>query len=209
MQGWQTIVKRGKFITFEGIDGAGKTTHLAWFADRLRAGGKMVRVTREPGGTAVGERLRELLLQEPMDAETEALLMFAARQEHIAKVIRPSIEAGEWVVCDRFTDATMAYQGGGRGIALERLAALEKWVQGDLQPDLTLLFDVSVECAIARLDRSRARDRFEEEQTSFFERVRAVYLQRQAASPQRIRLVKADVSVENVREQLEVIMTSI
>ncbi len=201
-------MKRGRFITFEGIDGAGKTTHIDWMASLLRARGKTVRVTREPGGTQIGERLRELLLQEQMNADTESLLMFAARQEHLAQVILPAIESGEWVVCDRFTDATMAYQGGGRGISLERLAVLEKWVHGDLQPDLTLLFDIPVEKALERLDQARPRDRFEQEQMAFFERVRAAYLQRQAAFPRRVRLVRADESVLSVRQQLEEILLS-
>lgn len=201
-------MKRGKLITFEGIDGAGKTTHLGWFADRLRASGKTVRVTREPGGTQLGERLRELLLREQMDADTESLLLFAARREHLAQVILPAIESGDWVVCDRFTDATMAYQGGGRGISLERLVVLENWVHGDFQPDLTLLFDIPVEAALSRLDQSRPRDRFEQEQRAFHERVRAAYLQRQAAFPQRIRLVQADQPVPSVREQLQDILVS-
>jgi dTMP kinase len=204
-----SAVDRGKFITFEGLDGAGKTTHLDWFADQLRARGKTVRVTREPGGTRLGERLRELLLQERMQPDTEALLMFAARQEHLAEVIVPALKAGEWVVCDRFTDATMAYQGGGREIPLERLAVLERWVQGDLQPDLTLLLDVPVTSALARLDRVRPRDRFEQEQVAFFERVRTAYLLRQAAFPQRIRLVKADEPIAEVRKALETLLISI
>jgi dTMP kinase len=207
--GGDSGVKRGKFITFEGLDGAGKTTHLDWFADLLRARGKTVRVTREPGGTRLGERLRELLLQERMHPDTEALLMFAARREHLAEVILPALEAGDWVVCDRFTDATMAYQGGGRQIPLERLTVLERWVQGDLQPDLTLLFDVPVASALARLDGVRTRDRFEQEQLAFFERVRTAYLQRHAAFPQRIRLVKADEPISEVRKALEPILISI
>jgi dTMP kinase len=204
-----SAVDRGKFITFEGLDGAGKTTHLDWFADLLRARGKTVRVTREPGGTRLGERLRELLLQERMQPDTEALLMFAARQEHLAEVIVPALKAGEWVVCDRFTDATMAYQGGGRDIPLERLAVLERWVQGDLRPDLTLLFDVPVASALARLDLVRPRDRFEQEQVAFFERVRTAYLLRQAAFPQRIRLVKADEPIAEVRKALETLLITV
>lgn len=204
-----SAVDRGKFITFEGLDGAGKTTHLDWFAELLRARGKTVRVTREPGGTRLGERLRELLLQERMQPDTEALLMFAARQEHLAEVIVPALKAGEWVVCDRFTDATMAYQGGGRDIPLERLAVLERWVQGDLRPDLTLLFDVPVASALARLDLVRPRDRFEQEQVAFFERVRTAYLLRQAAFPQRIRLVKADEPIAEVRKALETLLITV
>jgi dTMP kinase len=203
------IVERGKFITLEGLDGAGKTTHIGWLADHLRRRGRTVLVTREPGGTPLGERLRELLLHEPMHAETEALLMFAGRQEHLRAVIIPALDAGQWVVCDRFTDATMAYQGGGRGIPLDRLAILENWVQGKLQPDLTLLFDVPVATALSRLPRDQTRDRFEQEQTAFFERVRAAYRQRFQASFGRVRLVDGDASVEHIRALLEVIMLSI
>lgn len=202
-------MKRGKFITLEGLDGAGKTTHIGWLADELRRRGKMVRVTREPGGTPLGEQLRDLILSEPMYAETEALLMFAGRQEHLRAVILPALDAGQWVVCDRFTDATMAYQGGGRGIALERLVILESWVQENLQPDLTLLFDVPVATALARLPRSQTRDRFEQEQAAFFERVRAVYRQRLKESPARMRLVKGEESVEKIRASLETIILSI
>lgn len=202
-------MNRGKFITLEGLDGAGKTTHLDWFADQLRLRGKTVRVTREPGGTPLGERLRDLLLHEPMHADTEALLMFAGRQEHLHAVIIPALEIGEWVVCDRFTDATMAYQGGGRGIPLERLAVLEHWVHGTLQPDLTLLFDVPVTTALERLRGGATPDRFEQEQAAFFERVRASYQQRLEASRARMRLVKADEPIENVRAELEDILVSL
>jgi dTMP kinase len=167
---------RGKFITLEGVDGAGKSTHVSWIADRLREGGRKVIVTREPGGTPVGERLRELLLSEPMHLETETMLMFAARREHLACVIVPALEAGTWVLSDRFTDATFAYQGGGRGLSFERIAVLEQWVQGTLQPDLTLYFDLPVAIARQRLAASsNAPDRFEQEGTAFFERVRTAF----------------------------------
>lgn len=199
-------MEKGKFITLEGLDGAGKTTHLEWLADQLRLRGKTVLVTREPGGTALGERLRDVLLHEPMHPDTEALLMFAARREHLHRVILPALEAGTWVLCDRFTDATMAYQGGGRGIPLDRLAVLERWVQRDLQPDLTLFFDVPVSVALARLQNGRRADRFEQEQASFFERVRSVYLRRTEEFPTRMRLVTGDKSQENVRKQLEDIL---
>lgn len=202
-------MERGRFITLEGLDGAGKTTHVGWLADHLRTRGRTVLVTREPGGTPLGERLRELLLHEPMHAETEALLMFAGRQEHLRAVIVPALDAGQWVVCDRFTDATMAYQGGGRGISLDRLAILENWVQGNLQPDLTLFFDVPVATALSRLPRDQTRDRFEQEQTAFFERVRAAYQQRFQSSPGRVRLVKGDEAVENIRASLEKILLSV
>jgi dTMP kinase len=199
-------MEKGKFITLEGLDGAGKTTHLEWLADQLRLRGKTILVTREPGGTALGERLRDVLLHEPMHPDTEALLMFAARREHLHRVILPALEAGTWVLCDRFTDATMAYQGGGRAIPLDRLAVLERWVQGDLQPDLTLFFDVPVSVALARLQNGRRADRFEQEQAAFFERVRAVYMQRTEEFPTRMRLVTGDKSQENVRKQLEDIL---
>ncbi|HSQ03606.1 MAG TPA: dTMP kinase, partial [Burkholderiales bacterium] len=153
-------MSRGKFITLEGIDGAGKSTHIAVVAEHLRARAKEVVVTREPGGTPLGEKLRDLLLSQPMHIETETLLMFAARREHIAQVIAPALAAGRWVLSDRFTDATYAYQGAGRGMARDKLALLERWVQAGLQPDLTLVFDVPVEVAAQRLSGSR-RDRFE------------------------------------------------
>lgn len=169
----------GKFITFEGIDGAGKSTHLAWFAQQLEARlapqGRKVVVTREPGGTPLGERLREVLLHERMHLETEALLMFASRREHIAEVIQPALERGDWVISDRFTDATFAYQGGGRGLAIERLEALEQWVQQGLQPTKTLLFDLAPEIAAARLADARTPDKFEAESAQFFVRTRAEY----------------------------------
>ncbi len=162
---------RGKFITFEGIDGAGKTTHLAWFRDRLEEKvaptGRSVVVTREPGGTKLGEALREILLHQGMDLETEALLMFAARREHLAQVIEPSLARGDWVLSDRFTDATFAYQGGGRGLPRDKLEALERWVQGGFQPDLTVLFDVPPDTASARRVAARSPDRFEGESDAF------------------------------------------
>ena len=195
---------RGKFITLEGVDGAGKSTHLAWIAERLRARGHDVVVTREPGGTPLGERLRELLLSEPMHIDTETMLMFAARREHLARVIAPALEAGCWVLSDRFTDATYAYQGGGRGLSSDGIAALERWVHGDLQPDLTLYFDLSVEAARQRLAASESTpDRFEREAAGFFERVRSTYLERAAAHPQRIRVIDAAEPLDNVKNALE------
>lgn len=202
-------MEKGKFITLEGLDGAGKSTHVDWLAEQLRTCGKTVVVTREPGGTRLGERLRELLLREPMHPETEALLVFAARQEHLRTVIQPALEGGEWVLCDRFTDATMAYQGGGRGVPLDRLAVLEHWVQGDFQPDLTIFFDVPVSVALKRLEGVRTADRFEQEEAAFFERVRAAYLQRASRFPARIRGIKGDQSLENVRKLLEDIVRTI
>lgn len=193
----------GKFITFEGVDGAGKSTHIAAFADRLRQLGKNVITTREPGGTALGEKLRELLLHEAMHLETEALLMFAARREHVAQVIAPSLARGDWVISDRFTDATFAYQGGGRGLSIEKLTQLEHWVHGDMQPDLTLLFDVPLEVARERLQKSRDLDKFEQEQEDFFVRVRQVYLQRAAQFPKRIRVIDSTKPIDQISREVQ------
>lgn len=192
----------GKFITFEGIDGAGKSTHIAFVAELLRAQGKQVVVTREPGGTPLGEKLRELLLHEKMHLETEALLMFASRREHLAQVIEPALTRGDWVISDRFTDATFAYQGGGRKLALNKLAALEQWVHPHLQPDLTLLFDVPLEVARARLDATRELDKFEQEKADFFEATRSEYLRRAAEFPQRFRIIDATRSIPAIQDEL-------
>lgn len=201
---------RGRFITLEGLDGAGKSTHLVWLVDALRARGKTVVQTREPGGTPLGEKLRALLLADSMHLETEALLMFAARREHIAEVIEPALARGDWVVCDRFTDASFAYQGGGRGLAREKLAILEEWVQSGLQPDLTLMFDVPTEVARNRVNgMGRDLDRFEREKAEFFERVRNEYLARAAASKTRIRVVDASRSVEDIHSSLEEIIATL
>jgi dTMP kinase len=197
---------RGRFITLEGIDGAGKSTHIPWIAEYLGAHGRVVRVTREPGGTPLGERLRALLLdpQQRVSAETEALLMFAARNEHLRLVVVPALERGEWVLCDRFTDATFAYQGGGRGIAAERLETLERWVQGEMQPDLTLYFDVPTEVARGRLDAVRSADRFEREHAEFFERVREGYLTRARRFAHRIRIIDSAVAPADVQHALRI-----
>lgn len=201
---------RGKFITLEGVDGAGKSTHLDWIARRIEAAGNKVVVTREPGGTPLGEELRRLLLTLPMHLETETLLMFAARREHLDQVIVPALAAGNWVLCDRFTDATFAYQGGGRGLELSRIESMEHWVHGGLQPDLTLVFDLSVdEAKRRRMASTAAPDRFEQEGLDFFARVRAVYLARAARFPGRIRLIDAGQTVESVRKTLEEIITTI
>lgn len=198
---------RGRFITLEGLDGAGKSTHLQWLVARLREAGHVVVQTREPGGTPLGEKLRALLLSEPMHIETEALLMFAARREHIAGVIEPSLDRGHWVVCDRFTDASFAYQGGGRGLDRGKLQQLERWVQGGLQPDLTLLFDLPTGVACARVaGMNRELDRFEREKEAFFERVRAEYLARATENPGRIQVVDAARSVADIQKQLEEII---
>jgi dTMP kinase len=198
---------RGRFITFEGIDGAGKSTHVESVAQRLRAAGRSVVVTREPGGTAIGERLRALLLSEPMSARTETLLMFAAREEHLAGLIRPALAAGRWVLCDRFTDATYAYQHGGRELPRACIAALEQWVHPDLQPDLTLLFDVAPAVARARAGAARRPDRFEAERTEFFERVRAAYLERAKEAPERIRVIDGLGAIEQIRARIDGFLT--
>lgn len=196
-------MNRGKFITFEGIDGAGKSSHIAGATESLRARGLTVVSTREPGGTPLGEKLRELLLHEAMHLETEAMLMFAARREHLAQVIEPALARGDWVVCDRFSDATYAYQGGGRGLDKEKFAQLEQWVHGHLQPDLTLLFDLPPAVARERIAAQvRDLDRFEQERTDFHDRVRLAYLER-AAAAQRIRVINADQSLESIKKLIE------
>lgn len=193
---------RGRFITFEGIDGAGKSTHIGWVTALLEAAGKTVASSREPGGTALGEKLRDLLLHEKMDLETEALLMFASRREHIAQVIEPALARGDWVLSDRFTDASFAYQGGGRGMDRGKLEALERWVHPHLQPDLTLLFDVPLAVARARLDATRALDKFEQEEADFFARCRNEYLRRAAQFPERIVVVDSTRTIDEVRDTL-------
>ena len=199
----------GKFITFEGIDGAGKSTHLAYVADLLRARGRQVVVTREPGGTPLGEKLRELLLREKMHLETEALLMFASRREHLAQVIEPALQRGEWVISDRFTDATFAYQGGGRKLPLDKLETLERWVHPHLQPDLTLLFDVPLDVARQRLDATRTLDKFEQEREDFFLATRDEYLRRAAQFPARFRVIDSTRPIGAIQEELQQIIASI
>lgn len=201
---------KGKFITFEGIDGAGKSSHVEWMAEALRQRGRIVHVTREPGGTQLGERLRELLLNEPMHLETETLLMFAARREHLARVIEPALARGEWVVCDRFSDATYAYQGGGRGLDRAKFLALEHWVHEHLQPDLTLLFDLPLDVARERIVlANRVLDKFEQERADFHERVRQAYLERAHSSPGRFRVIDANRALADIRKTLENIVSSI
>lgn len=192
-----------KFITFEGVDGAGKSTHIAWFAETLGKRGHEVVVTREPGGTQLGEQLRDILLNRPMSIGTEALLMFAARLEHIDQVIKPGLRAGKWVISDRFSDASFAYQGCGRGLSWEKLSQLEQWVHPDLQPDLTLYFDIPVDVARQRLANNVSLDRFEQEQADFFERVRAGYHKRVQEHPQRYAVIDAAQNIDNVKHQLE------
>jgi dTMP kinase len=197
--------KFGRFITVEGIEGAGKSSHIEAMRAHLEACGIKVRLTREPGGAPVSESIRQLLLDPGnlgMDADTELLLVFAARAEHLAKVIRPSLEAGEWVLCDRFTDATYAYQGGGRGIEASRIAALEDWVQGKLRPDLVVLLDIDPEVGLARAASRSDKDRFEQEDAAFFHRVRRVYLDRAAAVPKRYRVIDSSGERDSVRERI-------
>jgi dTMP kinase len=204
---------RGKFITFEGIDGAGKTTHLGWFRDRLEQKvaptGRGVVMTREPGGTKLGESLRDILLHQSMDLETEALMMFAARREHLAQVIEPALARGDWVLSDRFTDATFAYQGGGRGLPRDKLEALERWVQGGFQPDLTVLFDVPPDTASERRSAARAPDRFESESDAFFTRTRAEYLRRAEEAPYRFAIIDSTRSIADIQKQLEELIVSL
>ena len=204
---------RGRFITLEGVDGAGKSTHAVWLTEQLAAQGRKVTATREPGGTPLGEELRKMLLHVPMTHDTEALLMFAARREHVEQVIRPALARGDWVVCDRFTDATYAYQGGGHGVPFARIAELESWVHGDCQPDLTLLFDVSTAVSRARLTRAEANgrtlDKFEAERQDFFERVRAAYLARAAAMPARFRVIDSARPIAEVRAELTAVLAGL
>lgn len=202
-------VIRGRFITLEGGEGAGKSTNLEAIRTRLENAGIPLLVTREPGGTPLGERIRELLLNpdnRDLNSDAELLLMFAARAQHLHQVIEPALARGTWVLCDRFTDATYAYQGGGRGIARERIQILESWVQQDFQPDLTLLFDVPVEVGLARAGKRGELDRFEQEQSAFFEQVRAAYLERAAQAPQRFRVINAGLELDAVQQQLNTIL---
>jgi dTMP kinase len=198
--------ERGRFVTLEGVDGAGKSTHAPWIAEAIRTQGHRVTMTREPGGTPLGEQLRDVLLRMPMTHDTEALLMFAARREHVEQVIRPALARGDWIVCDRFTDATYAYQGGGHGVSRARIAELEHFVHSDCQPDLTILFDVPLAVSRERLQRAQtaghALDKFESEQQDFFQRVRDAYLERAAADPARFRVVDSSRPVPEVRAEL-------
>ncbi|OFA07653.1 dTMP kinase [Duganella phyllosphaerae] len=195
-----------KFLTFEGIDGAGKSTHIAFVSKYLQDRGIDLVSSREPGGTQLGEKLRELVLHETMHLETEALLMFASRREHIAQVIAPALARGAWVISDRFTDASFAYQGGGRGMDLAKLDALEQWVHPHLQPDLTLLFDVPLDVARARLDATRTLDKFEQEKTDFFAATRNEYLRRAGQFPQRFRLIDSTRTIAEIEVELASIL---
>lgn len=202
-------MKPGKFITLEGVDGAGKSTHLDYLACKIRERGVELAVTREPGGTLLGEKLRAMLLNDPMQPDTELMLMYAARAEHVATFIKPALARGAWVLSDRFADASHAYQCGGRGIDAGRLQVLEDWTLAGFKPDLTLLFDISAEAAEARRAQARAADRFEQEQAAFFTRVREAYLLRARSEPGRIRVIDAACSIESIRAELDRIMESL
>lgn len=202
----------GLFITLEGPEGAGKSTNREYLAERLREQGIDVLLTREPGGTPLAERIRELLLDpsdEPMAADTELLLVFAARAQHLQQIIRPALAKGSVVLCDRFTDATYAYQGGGRGLSIERIAQLEQFVQGELRPDLTLIFDLPVEIGLARAAARGRLDRFEQEGRGFFEAVRQAYLQRAEQAPQRYRVLDAGQTLAQVQADIDVLLPSL
>jgi dTMP kinase len=201
--------KRGKFITLEGMDGAGKSTHIPTIIAALKARGIEVVSTREPGGTRLGEQLRALLLHDAMHAETETLLMFAARREHIETVITPALKRGAYVLSDRFTDATYAYQCGAKGVSASKIKQLEKWVQGKLQPDLTLLFDVPVEISMKRLITAREPDKFEREDAKFFEKLRSAYLTRAEENPTRFRVIDANQALDKVKVIVENIVSTI
>ncbi|NYT36708.1 dTMP kinase [Allopusillimonas soli] len=194
--------QRGCFITLEGLDGAGKSTHVQWLVEHLRASGRQVLSTREPGGTALGEQLRDILLHTPMEVHTETLLMFAARSEHTRTVILPALRQGIWVVCDRYTDASYAYQGGGRGLGAAAIQQLELWALEGLAPDRSWLFDVPLDVARQRLSAAREPDRFERQGAAFFERTRQAYLVRAAEQPERLRIIDSTQTIDDIRGQL-------
>jgi len=196
-------IVRGKFITLEGMDGAGKSTHIPDIIKLLELKGVEVISTREPGGTLLGEQLRTILLNEAMHPETETLLMFAARREHISQIIEPALARGAWVLSDRFTDATYAYQSGGRGVLANKVIELEAWVQGDLQPDLTLLFDVPVEVSVARLASARTPDKFERESAEFFTKIRNAYLDRANKNPNRFCVINSNQALDDVKVEVK------
>lgn len=200
---------RGKFITLEGMDGAGKSTHIPDIIKLLELKGVEVISTREPGGTLLGEQLRTILLNEAMHPETETLLMFAARREHISQIIEPALARGAWVLSDRFTDATYAYQSGGRGVLANKVIELEAWVQGDLQPDLTLLFDVPVEVSVARLASARAPDKFERESAEFFTKIRNAYLDRANKNPNRFCMINSNQALDDVKVEVKNVISTL
>ena len=205
-------MERGKFITIDGVEGAGKSTQITFICDYLKAKGVNVILTREPGGTDVGEKIRTLLLSNStgkMHADTELMLMFAARNEHIQNKIMPALKQGDWVLSDRFTDASYAYQGGGRGLDVERIAQLEQWVLQDFTPDMTLLLDVPVEIGMSRVESRGKKDRIELEATDFFNRVRQAYIDRSEQFPERIKLIDSSQTVEHTKQQIKVVLDSL
>jgi dTMP kinase len=204
------MIASPRFITLEGIDGAGKSTHIGWLTETLRQRGVNVVVTREPGGTALGEQWRDQLLHETMTRETQTLLMFAARSEHLAQVIRPALARGDWVLCDRFTDATYAYQGGGHGVSTDTITHLAHWLHGDCMPDVTLLFDVPLEVSQERLQKTeKTLDRFEREPDDFMQRVREAYLELARQMPQRYRVIDGRKSIDAIRNELRGILDTL
>jgi dTMP kinase len=206
------MMTRGKFITIEGVEGAGKSTQLAYIEDAIKQAGIDLVITREPGGTALGEEIRELLLRprdEGMSERAELLLMFAARAEHLSRVIMPALEHGQWVLCDRFTDATYAYQGGGRGLDMELIGQLEHLVQGELRPDMTVYLDVSIEVGMQRARQRGELDRFEQEDMDFFNRVRQTYLDRAEALPDIYQVIDASVGLVEVQRQIDEVLAGL
>ncbi len=201
--------RKGRFITFEGIDGAGKSTHISFVSRLLSQAGIDNILTREPGGTPLGEKLREILLHQKMYPSTEALLMFAARQEHLEQVIYPALERGTWVISDRFSDASFAYQGYGKGLSLHKLEKLESWVQDNFQPDLTLLFDLQPEIAERRRKKTHAMDKFEQEKEDFFKRVQVGYLMRAKSYSQRFQIIDSSKPIEEIQEQIASIIRNL
>lgn len=200
------LITKGQFITVEGTEGVGKSTNMAFIEQWLKNEGKELVITREPGGTELGEKLRAVLLdakEQSMSDDTELLLMFAARAQHLHEVIVPALNAGKWVLCDRFTDATYAYQGGGRGIDMSRIAQLEQWVQADLRPDMTLILDLPVDVGLERAGKRSAPDRFELEKHDFFNKVRDTYLSRAAAQPERYQVIDASPSISEVQQSIQ------
>lgn len=206
------MVKKNYFITLEGIEGAGKSTAVQFLTEYLHKNGIDFILTREPGGTEIAEKIRKILLdhyKEPMHPDTEMLLYFSGRAQHLNQVIIPALKHGQWVICDRFTDSTYAYQGGGRGLSQKRIAILEQWVQGDLRPDYTLLFDVNVNAGLSRIKKNRTLDRFEVEKESFFTKVRNCYLERAHDEPNRFRIIDANKTLPEVEEQIKDILQKI
>lgn len=202
-------VTKGQFITVEGTEGVGKSTSMAFIESWLKQSGKELVVTREPGGTELGEKLRNVLLdakEQAMSDDTELLLMFAARAQHLHEVIQPALDAGKWVLCDRFTDSTYAYQGGGRGIDMSRIAQLEQWVQGDRRPDITIVLDLPVEEGLVRAGKRSTPDRFELEKHDFFNKVRNTFLSRASSNPERYKVIDASPAIDEVQKSIQAVL---